>query len=427
MAHHFIGIDFGTTNSVLSAADAHGHVRTARFNWSSGASETFRSVLCFWLEHGVGLRHACAQEGINEYLKDTQDSRLIQSVKTYLGSEIFKETRILGRRFELEDLISMLLNDLWARAALSLGINAPLSECRFIAGRPVRFAGANPDDSLAQNRLSDAYQRAGLNAVDFAYEPEGAAFWFARRLNQKSRVLVADFGGGTSDFSIVEIDGGSIRPLGQSGIGIAGDVLDFRLIDHVVSPKLGKGSQYESFGKWLDMPISYYRSFASWHLLSMIKTPKTLQEIRSLLPTSNDPDGIENLLAMIENEMGYLLYGAIAKVKTALSAADQAAFSFSSGPINMKTQVTRQDFESWINDDIQAIRGCVLEFLRTMNLTPHQIDKVFMTGGTSFVPAIQKMMADLFGPDKMASGDEFTSVSGGLALIARERHKSNPH
>lgn len=416
-----IGIDFGTTNSVISVCDADGKTRTARFKWSTGESQTFRSVLCFWQE-GRTLHHACAQNAIDEYLKDTEESRLIQSIKTYLGSSIFTDTRIFGVRFELEDLIALLLRDLWQRAAALLNLNPDPSTYHVVSGRPVKFAGFEPDENLAIKRLAESYTRAGFGSVEFAYEPEGAAFWFARQnITSGARVLVADFGGGTSDFSIVEINNGRIAPIAHSGIGIAGDVLDFRLIDNVVAPLLGKGSQYESFGKMLDMPIGYYRSFSSWHLLSMIKTPKTIREIQDILRTSSDPDAVSRLLIMIEKEMGYLLYASIAATKTALSKNDTSNFKFDAGDIHLNATVKRSDFNRWITSDLNAIRSTIEKLLTDTDLKAQQIDRVFMTGGTSFVPAIQDLMSDLFGKEKLAAGDEFTSVSAGLSLIARER------
>ncbi len=417
-----IGIDFGTTNSVVSVAMPDGQTRTAIFPWATGASETFRTILCFW-EHQRHLHTACGQTAIDEYLKDTEGSRFIQSIKTYLGSPLFTETRLFGRRFELEDLIALFLKDLWARAATSLTLDPDPSKYSVTSGRPVKFAGADPDELLATTRLIESYARAGFGPVTLAYEPEGAAFWFAQRTIKPSYVLVADFGGGTSDFSIVHIANQTVSPIAHSGIGIAGDNFDYRLIDQIVAPKLGKGSTYQSYGKTMDMPISVYRTFASWHLLSLLKTPKTIREIQDVLRTSSDPKALEMLLHIIHNELGFLLYRSISTTKSALSQHDRADFVFEANGVLLKSTVRRSDFEKWISEDIEKIRTCIQDLLTKTKLKPSDIDHVFMTGGTSFVPAIQKMMGSIFGPEKLASGDEFTSVSAGLAMIGQTVEK----
>lgn len=423
MNTYAVGIDFGTTNSVVSVCDPDGTTRTARFDWPAGASDTFRSILCFWQE-GRKILHASGQIAADEYLKDTAESRLIQSIKTYLGSALFTETRLFNERFDLESLIARMLRDLWARASTALNLDPDPSKYTVVSGRPVKFAGADPDDKLATTRLLESYRRAGFRDVTLAYEPEGAAFWFARTAPKRTRVLVADFGGGTSDFSVVQIEDGKITPLGSHGIGIAGDILDFRLIDNLVAPQLGKGGTYTSFGKTLDIPIGYYRSFASWHLLSILKTPKVLREINDILRGADDAPAIERLLYMIEHELGFRLYGSIGATKAELSSNANATFAFTAPGIDLHAPVTRADFEHWIAGDVAAISRTVTELLSTIKLTPDDIDHVFMTGGTSFVPAVRTMIEHHFGAEKLSGGGEFTSVSAGLALIAHERMSS---
>ena len=123
--------------------------------------------------------------------------------------------------------------------------------------------------------------------VDFAYEPLGAAYWYARTIRRQETVLVADFGGGTSDFSVMRFDLGGARmqaeALSHAGVGVAGDTFDFRITDNLVSPRLGKGASYRSFGKLLPLPSHYYAAFAQWHRLSLLKDARTLGELRQLV------------------------------------------------------------------------------------------------------------------------------------------------
>ena len=211
----------------------------------------------------------------------TTEHRFLQSLKTHLSSRAFQETRLFGKLFRLEDLIGVFLSDL--TTGLSGHDTLPL-----VSGRPVVFAGERPDEELAVGRLKGSYGKAGMNQVDFAYEPLGAAYWYARDLKTPQTMLVADFGGGTSDFSVIRFEGPkgarTARPLGHSGIGIAGDTFDYRIIEHAVSPALGKGTDYRSFGKLLPVPAHYHAAFAQWHKLSLMKSRETMANSRLEAP-----------------------------------------------------------------------------------------------------------------------------------------------
>ena len=244
-----IGVDFGTTNSVVALLDENGSVTTQRHMAGPALLDVFRSVLCFWTEEGRGrsvLRQAAGPAAIAAYLEDPLDSRLIMSMKTYLAQKSFTETRIFGQPFTLERLIGrfllVLLCDIGA---------AP----RLIVGRPVRFAGEFADEALGAARLRGAYAEAGLSEVTLALEPEAAGWRFAQTLTEPATVLIGDFGGGSSDFSVLRFEPGArMTPLGHAGIGIAGDVFDYRIINHVIAPLLGRGDSYRVMGKPLPVP-----------------------------------------------------------------------------------------------------------------------------------------------------------------------------
>ena len=194
-------------------------------------------------------------------------------------------------------------------------------------GRPVRFAGSAPDDALAMRRYRSAFARLGVDHGHYVYEPVGAAFFYARQLRQEATILVADFGGGTSDFSVMRFEERSgritARPLAHSGIGIAGDAFDYRIIDNVVSPRLGKGASYRSFGKVVAIPNGYYANFARWNQLTMMKTNGDLKELVELRRAAVDPEPLAKLIDIIENDLGFTLYRAVAATKTALSSCSQ--------------------------------------------------------------------------------------------------------
>jgi hypothetical chaperone protein len=420
-----IGIDFGTTNSVVTVLAADGTPRTAHFQTGNELLDMFRTVLCFWTDSpkaGAGLRHAAGPDAIEAYLDDPLDSRLIMSMKTYLAQRSFTETRIFGHPFTLERLVALFLGDVLKRA----GIDA--AGARIVAGRPVRFAGEFADDSLGDQRLRASYAAAGLAGIDLALEPEAAGYRFARRLNTGATVLVGDFGGGTSDFSLLRFEPGAgqegiphVLPLGHAGIGIAGDNFDFRIIDRVISPRLGKGDSYSIMGKDLPVPPEYFSSFARWHRMSLMRNPRMLREIAEVARASAHPERLGRLITLIEDELGYRIYQTVSAAKAALSRAQSTTLRFCHKSLNIIQDITREDFESWIAEDIVRLGETVDRALADARLAPESVDHVFLTGGTSFVPAVRRLFDARFDPRKITAGGEFVSVSEGLALIGRDR------
>jgi hypothetical chaperone protein len=412
-----IGIDFGTTNSVLAVLDADGRSRSLTF----GSHDVFRSVLCFWAEQqGVGttLRHEAGPQAIAAYLDDPLDSRLIMSMKTYLAQRSFSETRIFGRRYTLEMLIAAFLRALLAASGLDP------AGARIVAGRPVRFAGEFPDHDLGESRLRAAFAEAGLPELEMALEPEGAGYRFARTLSEPATVLIGDFGGGTSDFSLLRFTpgtNGGVAALGHAGIGIAGDVFDYRIIDRVISPLLGKGDSYQVMGTDLPVPPEYFSAFARWHRLSLMRTPRTLRAIEEVARASAHPERLRGLIALIDQELGYQLYQTVSSVKAALSRQEAATLSFHHAGLAIDARITRAEFESWIEADLAQLDATIDQVLDQANLPAGAVDHVFLTGGTSFVPAVRALFDRRFGPGRVQSGGEFIAVAEGLALIGRDR------
>jgi hypothetical chaperone protein len=416
-----IGIDFGTTNSVVSVLGPDGAVATARFPAGAEMLDVFRSVLCFWTEEmrvGSKLRHAAGPHAIDSYLEDPLDSRLIMSMKTYLAQRSFTETRIFGRPFTLERLVAQFLRELLREAG------ATPKGARIVAGRPVRFAGEFADDVLGEERLRAAYAEAGMAGIDVALEPEAAGYRFARTLRRQATVLIGDFGGGTSDFSVLRFEPGGrggVEALGHAGIGIAGDTFDYRIIDRVISPRLGKGDVYTVMKKELPVPPEYFSAFARWHRLSLMRNPKTLREIGEVARTSRHPERLRALITLIEDELGYRLYQVVSAAKAALSSGDSTVLEFRHKSVDISQRITRADFESWIADDLSALAATVDKALADSGVAAGEVDHVFLTGGTSFVPSVRRLFDERFGAEKVTAGGEFVSVAEGLALIGRDR------
>lgn len=420
-----IGIDFGTTNSVVALAAADGSVTTRSFATKQGAVDAYRSALMFWREGRppkTGIAHVSGPDALDMALGMTSEHRFLQSLKTHLSSRAFLETRLFGKLFKLEDLIGVFLGD------LSAGLEG-LAGTPLVSGRPVVFAGERPDEELALGRLRASYAKAGMPNVDFAYEPLGAAYWYARGLTAPQTMLVADFGGGTSDFSVMRFEPGATGrlkaiPLSHAGVGVAGDTFDYRIIEHAVSPALGKGTQYRSFGKLLPIPAHYHAAFAQWHRLSLMKSRETMAELKALIRDAVEPGRLEDLLTVIEYDLGYELYRAVSAAKIALSAQDETVLSFRQMGIAIETPIRRADFEGWIAADVGAIEAALDRALAEAGVAAGGVEAVFMTGGTSHVPAVRALFDRRFGAGRIHVGDAFRSVASGLALLALDRSRT---
>jgi hypothetical chaperone protein len=414
-----LGLDFGTTNSVAAIGSGE-QSELVTFQGSHATGAVFRSALCFWHDDAAkgGIAHEAGPWAIAEYLEYPQDSRFIQSFKSVAASPLFDHAGVFDKRYRFEDLGSMFL----ARMAAHSGGALNSLPARIVVGRPVEYAGSRPDGALARKRYDAMFAAFGAD-IHYVYEPLGAAFSYASRLTEPATILVADFGGGTSDFSIVQVAApGTTRrcvPLGSAGIGIAGDRFDYRIVDNLVLPMLGKGGSYRSFDKDLEIPRSYFADFADWSRLALMRNRKTMAELTRLQKSAADPAAIGRMIALIEQELGYPLYDAVGQLKRALSGAEDAHFHFDGGGLGIEANVTRVDFEGWIAQDIARIEATVDRALAKAGVTAGDIDQVFLTGGSSLIPAIRRLFDQRFGEDRIATGGELTSIAHGLALIGQ--------
>ena len=185
-------------------------------------------------------------------------------------------------------------------------------------------------------------------------------------------------------------------------------------------PLLGKGSQYRSFDKLLEIPGGYFADFGDWSRLAMMRNRRTIEEIRRLQRDAERPDLIGRMIALIEHEQGFPLYDAVGRLKRALSSSDHAEFHFAGGGIEIGADVRRADFEQWIADDLRRIEAAMDQALARAGAVPTAIDRVFLTGGSSLIPAIRAMFDRRFGEERIATGGELTSIAHGLALIGEE-------
>ncbi|GGE14632.1 Hsp70 family protein [Rhizobium anhuiense] len=414
-----LGFDFGTTNTVLALADG-GATRSMAFTSTEGTADSMRTALSFMKDAQLGasaLKVEAGHAAIRQFIDNPGECRFLQSIKTFAASALFQGTLIFAKRHNFEDLMEIFIRRLRNYA----GDNWPSDVSRIVTGRPVHFAGASPDPALATERYNEALSRFGFPEIHYVYEPVAAAFYFAQNLKQDATVLVADFGGGTTDYSLIRFEtvAGKLTatPIGHSGVGVAGDHFDYRMIDNIVAPLIGKGSHFKSFDKILEVPSNYYSSFGRWNQLSIFKTTREFEDLKKLVRTSLEPEKLEIFIDLIDHDEGYPLYQAVSATKMALSASEEAPFDFAPLGRGGRRSIKRSDFEGWIAEDLARIEGALDDVLEKTETKPSEIDKVFLTGGTSFVPAVRRIFTERFERDRIESGGELLSIAHGLALI----------
>ncbi len=419
-----IGIDFGTTNSSIARINDAGGVDLVRFQFQGALTDSYRSLLYLeqQRENGrVRLKSWSGPNGVEQYLASETKGRLVQSLKSFLSSRSFKATEVFGRSRTLEELIARILEDLRHLAEREFGIASIKSA---VVGRPVRFVGSETeaDDDFALERLRHAFALAGFENVRFEMEPVAAAQWYESTLDHDELILIGDFGGGTSDFSLIHAGPRAHRRrnrlLGNAGVGIAGDAFDAKLVRHVVSPALGAGTYWRSLGKVLPVPMWIYASLERWHHLSFLKTKDVSSTLHSVRAQADEPGKIGALMDLVREDLGYPLHRAVQQTKCALSAHASAPFRFSEAGVDLDATVERADFDRWIADELGTISQCVDSLLASAGAQAADVDRVFLTGGTSFVPAVRRIFSSRFGDDRIRAGNEFTSVARGLALAA---------
>lgn len=411
---NYCGMDFGTSNSVITLLT------------EDDGRLSFRSIrepsLIFFPEAAeTTAERYCGVEAMQRYVESGMKGRFFQSVKTLLPDTGFRHTRVNGKAFSVEDLVAVVLRDLRERLSEQTGVAVQ----RAAFGRPARFSDRPEDDEAAEARLKAAAEQAGFTGIRFCPEPVAGAHAYGNTAHAPATVFVADHGGGTSDFTVMRLafPSGASEPtagdaLATTGVRVGGDDLDADIMWHRLVDHFGHGSEYESWGKMLPVPVHIFRTITRWDRIHFLKTTKYREELRYFRRGATDPDAIERLIALVERDEGFFLSRAVEAGKIALSDRDRTRVTMER--LNIDEEITRRQFESYIRNDLEAVDRAVAEALEQAGVGPRAVDAVFMTGGTSRVPAVRAVMARRFGAERIVEdSDELESVSRGLALAAR--------
>lgn len=416
-------IDFGTSNSLLAAADRTRIHDAIALDPGADDPTILRSVLFFPEESERGQRCCAGRAALAEYVAQGSRGRLVRSLKRFLPMRSFTRTTIGGQAYSLEELIAVLLREMRQRADALFGARVT----RVLLGRPARFAPNADDDAFAEGRLRHAAELAGFSHVTFCPEPVAAARDFRGELTGTKLLLVGDFGAGTSDFSLVRMsDGGfALRDvLATFGVSVAGDALDGSLMRNHLARHFGADVSYRvPFGdNVLRMPrplMEKLCSPAEMSLLARRDAKGFLEDVQSWSIGTEDRRAIDQLFTLVEDTLGFVLFEHIEQTKKELSSASQAPFSFHVPGIDVDELLERPAFEAGARRELEAIVSALDATLERAGVDARAVDIVCLTGGTGRVPFVQKALADRFGASKLHALRGLHAVVEGLARQAR--------
>jgi hypothetical chaperone protein len=410
------GLDFGTSNSTVALPSG----QALAIDPQAPSPRLFRSVLFFPEEAKSVLAGFAA---IEEYL-ERSEGRFIQSVKGWLPSTSFTATQIRNKAYKLEDLIALLLRRIRESAESAAGTT--LEEVTL--GRPAVFSPDAEADANAEARLRRAAELAGFRDIRFLIEPIAAALAYEATLTRDELVLVADFGAGTSDLTLMRLGPGRggardrrADVVASGGVDIGGDRFDAAIMRHKLLRHFGAGSTYEQQGKHMPIPNHILGKLLSWHEMSFIRERSTQQLIDRMLYASDNIPAIEALYDLVEENLGYRLFRAIEAAKIRLSAGEATMIDFEEARITIHEPITRAEFETFSAPLLEGLTATTKEVLDRAQVAPDAIDSVFLTGGSSQIPAVRRLFAQQFGEAKLRTADAFTSVAEGLGRSAGAR------
>lgn len=411
-------VDFGTSNSLLAAAGIEGVLPPAPIDPDASDPTVLRSALYF----ASASESAFGAAAIRALVENGFRGRLIRSIKRHLPSRTFTATRIGHKTLTIEELIAALLTVMRERACAHYGVDVR----RAVMGRPARFSNDAGEDALAEQRLKRAAELAGFEQVSFCPEPVAAAYDFADELRETRTVLVADLGGGTSDFTLARMSARQFRSedvLAVGGVSVAGDAMDGSLVRSAVAPELGAQAQYRvPFGaNVLPMPadlIEMLCSPADLTLMDRNSVLRRLKDIQTGAIDERDKHKLEKFAVIVEDGVGFDLYEAVERAKRSLSDAAEAVIRLDYPGAELSRAVQQRELRDVTEKPLTRILAALDETLRRGQLAHDDVEIVSLTGGTSRMPSVEAAIRERLPRASVRHLRSFHSVVQGLARHA---------
>jgi hypothetical chaperone protein len=409
------GVDFGTSNSTV------GWVRPGQpvlLPLEDGKA-TLPSVV-FFNADDEQVRYGRA--ALADYLEG-YEGRLMRSLKSLLGTSLMDgQTEVAGRALPFRQLLAHFIGEVKRRAEREAGKTFDSA----VFGRPVYFVDDDPDaDRLAEDTLADIARSVGFREIGFQYEPIAAAFDYESRIEREELVLIADIGGGTSDFSLVRLGPERAQHadrradlLATGGVHIGGTDFDKYLSLAAVMPLLGHGSALLSGAA---VPSSYYFNLATWHTINQAYTRKNIAQLADLVRDAAEPDKLKRLQRLIDERAGHWLAMRVEEAKIGLSGAPEVELDLDRLDPPALVRVGRGLFTDAIAGMVDSVGATVQRLLDEAGIAPERVDTVFFTGGSSGVASLRERIAAIVPDARRVEGDLFGSIGAGLAIDAARK------
>ena len=383
------------------------------------ASKTLMPSAVFF-DYETRGRVLFGNEAISAYVGQTE-GRLMRALKSLLGSPLIEEeTSLAGRKVPLTDVVELFVRHLKLKAEAFVGQEIT----SVVHGRPVRFVDDDDKaDARAQSVLEAIARRAGFRDVAFVYEPIAAAHHYEQTVQGEELALIADIGGGTSDFSVIRV-GPRLRErvdrsqdvLSTAGVHVGGTDLDTALNLAAVMPLLGLGTQLTQ--KNLPVPNALYHELAAWPTINFAYTYKNERMVAELVSLACEPEKVGRLLTLMRQRLGHRLAFAVEDAKIALSGEERTAVALAFLEAGLTTTAMRVDFDSAIDARMDRLHEAATDCIAAAGLGPAAIDTIFLTGGSSRVPAVRAAIGRAAPSARLAGGSDLLSVALGLTQLA---------
>jgi hypothetical chaperone protein len=410
------GLDFGTSNTTLGTIEGCAPVLAALENGET----TIPSAIFFELDGAVLI----GRKAVGAYVEGAP-GRLMRSLKSVIGTALIDETTRLGReRTSFRDVIAYYLGAVKRRAEASTGCELR----QVVHGRPVHFVDNAPGaDRKAEQVLRKIAGEVGFEEVTFQFEPIAAALDYERQISTEEVALIADIGGGTSDFSIVRLGpqrhGKSDRAadiLANDGVRIGGTDFDRQLSLGVIMPLFGYGSPMKRAG--LEVPSRYFHDLATWSNINRMYEPRVIAELRQVRQEASEPTLLDRLLRVVNEQRGHTLAMEVEEAKIALSGARKANIPLQWVAPDLAAAISRSDLVSHTRQLAERIGARIKACLAQARLSQEDIDAVFLTGGSVRLAHVRKAITKAVPSARIVEGDTFGAVGKGLTLEALRRY-----
>jgi hypothetical chaperone protein len=416
-----LAIDFGTTNTVCA------HVKQDRYDFlsfdghSPGNKQILPSLLFFPDDQGVHF----GANAVSAYTEAPESGRFIKSMKKFLPDIKFQGTEIHGKRYTLEQILGSFFSHIKHSAEEQVGQKID----QVLLGRPVRFSLDEELDEIAETRLVQSATLAGFKDISVLPEPVAASFASGvDTLTQDYLQLSVDLGGGTSDFTLTKVNDGDLDVLSMTGVPIAGDALDGRIMSQLVGPEFGTEVTYQlplSDNK-LKMPPNLKYQLGSPADINFIKSKKTIQLIEDILKTNlsdKDHERLDRLFVLTEDNLGFSVFQSVEACKIAASMDKTPEFLFDYPGIELKMQFTQEQVFDSSTPLIEKIFTALDECLFQGQVTINDLDRVIVTGGSAQYQPILRTLNAIF-DGKIEFQNSYTAVCEGLAISAQKTNWS---